>query len=133
MLALEGFEARDQPHRGERGPGGDGHALAPDVLADLPHGRINALQRHPAGAQQLRARAGELDGARMAQEEGSAHLVFERLDLPAHRALCEGEFLGGGAEVQVPGDGVKSAQVPGGDGAGAGMAGRKRHGTGPIY
>ncbi|MCY1555352.1 hypothetical protein D9M68_920080 [compost metagenome] len=64
----------------------------------------------------------------MAQEERGADLVFERLDLPADGTLCEGQLLGGGAEVQVPRHGVKGAQVAGRDRAGAGMAGGKRHG-----
>src|SRR2546427_8601654 len=35
--ALEGLQARDQPHGGKAGPGGDGHALAAHGLADLAH------------------------------------------------------------------------------------------------
>jgi hypothetical protein len=68
------------------------------------------------------------DRARVAQKEGGADLVFERLDLPADRALRERKFFGGRAEVEVAGHGFEGAQMPGGNGAGAGVAAGELHG-----
>jgi hypothetical protein len=128
VFALKRFQPGNQPHGRKRRPGGDGHALAPRALANLPHRRINAFQRHACGAQQLRAGAGELHRPRVAQEKRRAHLVFQRLNLPAHRALRERKLFASGPKVQVPGHGFKGAQVAGSNGPGARVAGGELHG-----
>ena len=119
VLALKSLQPRDQPHGRKRGPGADGHAFAPRTLADDAHRRVHALQRGGDGAQQLGAGSAHFHRPRMAQKQGHAHLVFQRLDLAAHRGLGQGQLFGGSAKVQVPGHGHKGAQVPGGDGPGA--------------
>ena len=68
VFTLKRLQPRDEPHRCKRGPGGDGHALAPRTAADQAHGAVNALQRGHHGAQQLRPRAGELHGAGVPQK-----------------------------------------------------------------
>jgi hypothetical protein len=133
VVALKGLQARDQPHRSERGPGGDGHALAPGALANLPHARINALQRGGRRTQQLRACAGEFHRAGVTKEQGSADLVFQRLNLTADRALCERELLGGRTEIEVARHRFEGAQVAGGNRPGAGMAAGELHGRAPRH
>jgi hypothetical protein len=57
--------------------------------------------------------------ARVAQEEGDAHLVLQRLDLAAHRRLGECQFLGRSPKVQVPRHAEEGAPVAHPHGAGA--------------
>jgi len=75
--ALEGLQARDQPHGGKAGPGGDGHALAAHGLADLAHRGVDLLQRGRHRAQQLGAGPGQLHGARVAQEQRHADFILQ--------------------------------------------------------
>ena len=89
VQTLKRLQPRDQPHRGKRGPGGDGHAPAPRALSHQTNRAVNALHGGHAGTQQLRARTGELHGAGVAQKQGHTHFCFQRLNLAAHRALRE--------------------------------------------
>ena len=75
LLALKRVQARDQPHRRERGKDGQGHAFA--------------------------ARAGQLDRPRVAQKQAHAHLALQRLDLPAHGRLRQRHLLGRCAKIQM--------------------------------
>eukprot|EP01031_Cornospumella_fuschlensis_P008716 gene8716-10736_t len=72
-----------------------------------------------AVTQALGAGAGQLHGACVAQEQRYAHFFFQRLDLAADGGLGQGQFFGGSAKVQVPGDGFKCAQLAGSYRAGA--------------
>ena len=82
------------------------------------------------GRQQLRAGAGQLHRARVAQEQAHAHFFFQRLDLAAHGRLGERHLFRGGAEVQVPRHGFEGAQVAGRDRAGAQVRLGVLHGAG---
>ena len=58
-----------------------------------------------------------LDGQRrggMAQEQRHADLVFQRLDLPADRALAQMKFARGGSDALVEGGGLERLQGGGG-------------------
>ena len=130
VVALEGLQPRNQPHRGEGREGGERHALAPGVLADLAHRAVDARQRLLDGQQQLRTGARQFDCPRVAQEQGHAHFFFERLDLPAHGGLGQCHFLGGGAKVEVARDRLERAQMAGGDRPGTEVGLGMEHGGG---
>ena len=89
------------------------------ALADLAHRAVDPRQRLLHRQQQLRAGAGQLDRARVAQEQADADLFLERLDLPADRRLGQRHFLGRGAEVEVPRHRLEGPQVAGGNRPGA--------------
>jgi hypothetical protein len=68
----------------------------------------------------------------MRSSDGStacSNLVFHGLDLAAHRALGQGEFFCGGPKVQVPGDGLKGAQMAHRNRPGAHVVVRRVHGV----
>ena len=119
VIALEFLQPGDEPHRCKAGPGGDGHAAPPGRLAHQPHGGVHTFNGRPHGAVQLCACAGQLHRTRVAQEQRHAHLVFQRLDLPADRRLGERQFIRRRAEVEVLGHGQKGAPVAGGNSPGA--------------
>jgi hypothetical protein len=55
--------------------------------------------------------AGELNGTGVTQEQADPDVVLKRLDLPGDRALGQRQVIGGSAKAQVPGHGLKGAQV----------------------
>ena len=109
--ALEHFHARDQPHGCERSERGDGDTSPPGALADLPHRAVDLWQRPRDGPKQQRARARQLDRARVPQEKRGTHIVFKRLNLAAHSRLRQRHFFRCRAEIQVPRHRLKGAQV----------------------
>jgi hypothetical protein len=101
---------------------------APRVLADVAHRGVDARQRLPDGGEQLRAGLGQLDGARVAQEQRHADVVLQRLDLAADGRLGERHLLGRQAEVEVARHRLEGAQVAGLDGARAQVGLGVQHG-----
>ena len=87
----------------------------------MAHRRVDAGQRLPHGLQQLHAGGGQLHRAGVAQKQGHAHLVFQRLDLPADGRLRQRHFLGRHAEIEMPGHRLERAQVACLHGAGTQM------------
>jgi hypothetical protein len=54
----------------------------------------------------------------MAVKQAHAYVFFQALDLAADGGLGKSQFFRGGAEVEVAGDGLKSAQLACGNGPG---------------
>ena len=57
------------------------------------------------------AGAAQLDPAGGAVEQHRAQVVLQSLDLAADGGLGQVQFFGGGAEAEVPGDGLEAAQA----------------------
>lgn len=64
-------------------------------------------------AQQLRARAGQLHGPRVAQKQADAHVVFQALDLPADGGLGPRQLFSGDPEIEGARNRFKGAQLTG--------------------
>jgi hypothetical protein len=67
----------------------------------------------------------------VAQKERSADLALQRLDLAADGGLGQCQFVGGGAKVQMLGNGQKGAQRANRNGAGAQVAVKVLHAVAP--
>jgi len=103
-------EARYQPERSERSRGGHRKWPAPATRLEPAGGRAHGGHYLRGGGIELLAGVGQREGAMAAVKQGDAELVFQLLDLPAHRGLGEEQLLARLGERQVPGGGLEALQ-----------------------
>jgi hypothetical protein len=70
-------------------------------LLERPAGAIDGRQRLGRRLLESAAFLGEHQGPVQAPEQRHAEPVFERLDLPAHRRLGQGDLVAGAGEAQM--------------------------------
>ena len=110
-------QARQQPAGGEgrhHGQFQDAAALVGHDRLGVPFERIQLPAHQPAVAF---PRVGQAHAPTRALEQRHADQGFQRRDLPADRALGQGQFLGGAGEAFVPRGGLEGLQ-----GLGAGQS-----------
>ena len=110
VLAREFAEPRQQPALQEFVRHAEIEQAADAFAADPFDGAGQFVEAAAHARQQLRTLLRQRDGARMAPEQGHPDVRLERLDLRADGSGRHAEFLGGGGEAQVRGDGLEDAQ-----------------------
>ena len=115
VLGSECREIGNQPFGRQRGRQRDRDRAGVLIAADI----ANRIAEHGKGPTRHRmqplAFARLLDAVRPAIEQGNAEVGFEKLDLPADRAMGHPKLVGRSAQVRLRGgnvEGLQGAQMP---------------------
>jgi hypothetical protein len=103
MHRVERIESRNEPAHHEGCETGHNQCALARRGGDLRRACLEKTQRLTDAREKSHTRLRELDAAIAAAEKGYAQLRFQRLDLPADRAVREMQFAGSFGKAQAIG------------------------------